>query len=162
MTWTGQTFTVGQILTAAQLNNLQADITAAFNGDSGGPRLNTAVIKDVASGNYQTGQEVTGSNSTLSYVKVAEFICPQGGTYNTKMVLTADAGTPSGRIYVDGFAVGTERSSAGTYYEDIVVTAGQKIQLYIKNSSLGNNTYGTIALGISAGTIVAAGKNFTV
>lgn len=33
MTWTGQSFSVGQILTAAQMNNLQADITAHANGD---------------------------------------------------------------------------------------------------------------------------------
>lgn len=39
MTWTGQVFTVGQILTAAQMNNLQADITALANADSGAPGI---------------------------------------------------------------------------------------------------------------------------
>ena len=48
MTWTGQTFTAGQILTAAQMNNLQADITAQANGDSGSPQNQTASIADSA------------------------------------------------------------------------------------------------------------------
>jgi hypothetical protein len=39
MTWTGQSFSVGQILTAAQMTNLQADITALANGDSGAPTI---------------------------------------------------------------------------------------------------------------------------
>lgn len=38
MTWTGQSFTAGQVLTASQLNALQADITAQANGDSGAPK----------------------------------------------------------------------------------------------------------------------------
>jgi hypothetical protein len=37
MTWTGKTFNVGDILTAAQMNNLQADITAQAQGDAGAP-----------------------------------------------------------------------------------------------------------------------------
>ena len=37
MTWTGKTFNVGDILTAAQMNNLQGDITAQAQGDAGAP-----------------------------------------------------------------------------------------------------------------------------
>lgn len=44
MAWTGQTFSVGQILTAAQMNNLQADITALANGDSGAPSIQSAAL----------------------------------------------------------------------------------------------------------------------
>jgi len=48
MTWTGQTFSLNQILTSTQMNNLQADITAQANGDSGAPQQQTAGIADLA------------------------------------------------------------------------------------------------------------------
>lgn len=48
MTWTGQSFTLNQILTSTQMNNLQADITAQANGDSGAPKQQTAGIADSA------------------------------------------------------------------------------------------------------------------
>jgi len=37
MVWTGKTFAVSAILTANDMNNLQGDITAQANGDSGAP-----------------------------------------------------------------------------------------------------------------------------
>jgi len=48
MTWTGQSFSVGQVLTAAQMTNLQADITAAMAGDTGAPRLVNAGVDAAA------------------------------------------------------------------------------------------------------------------
>lgn len=69
MTWTGQTFTVGQILTAAQMNNLQADITAMANGDAGAPKIQTAAIDDaavttakIADGDVTSAKLASGSN----------------------------------------------------------------------------------------------------
>lgn len=44
MTWTGQSFSYGQVLTSTQMNNLQADITAQANGDSGAPQQQNAGI----------------------------------------------------------------------------------------------------------------------
>lgn len=44
MTWTGKVFTVGAVLTAAQMNNLQADITAIMDQDSGAPAPTTDFI----------------------------------------------------------------------------------------------------------------------
>jgi len=44
MTWTGQSFSVGQVLTAAQLNNMQADMTALANGDAGAPEIKEAAL----------------------------------------------------------------------------------------------------------------------
>ena len=44
MVWTGQTFTVGQVLTANQMNNLQNDITALANADSGAPPIVNAAL----------------------------------------------------------------------------------------------------------------------
>ena len=58
MTWTGQSFSVGQVLTAAQMTNLQADITAAMAGDSGAPRLVNAAVDAAAA--------IAGSKINLS------------------------------------------------------------------------------------------------
>jgi len=44
MVWTGQTFSVGQVLTAAQMTNLQNDIIALANGDSGAPEIVEAAL----------------------------------------------------------------------------------------------------------------------
>ena len=60
MTWTGQSFSVGQELTAAQMTNLQADITAAFNGDSVAPELVQGALKTT------TGHVSTSSTSTVN------------------------------------------------------------------------------------------------
>lgn len=65
MTWTGQTFSVGQVLTAAQMNNLQADITAAFNKDSGAPVLanNYVVTAMINSAAVTQSRLATSTNS---------------------------------------------------------------------------------------------------
>lgn len=44
MAWTGQTFTLNQVLTSTQMNQLQADITAQAQGDSGAPKTELAAM----------------------------------------------------------------------------------------------------------------------
>lgn len=63
MTWTGQNFSVGQVLTAAQMNNLQADITALANGDSGAPEIIQAAFKSTTAENTTT---TTNANVDLT------------------------------------------------------------------------------------------------
>lgn len=43
MTWTDKDFIADTLLTASQLNNAQADITAAMNGDDGAPNIRGAL-----------------------------------------------------------------------------------------------------------------------
>lgn len=69
MTWTGKIFSVGAILTAADQNNLQADITAHANGDSGAPKQlyagmtfsNNIVQSDLANNSVGQGEIVANS-----------------------------------------------------------------------------------------------------
>lgn len=64
MTWTGQSFSVGQVLTAAQMNNLQADITAVMNQDSGAPAPTTDFISSstqLAAGVVDTDELAAGA-----------------------------------------------------------------------------------------------------
>jgi len=66
MTWTGQSFSVGQILTAAQMTTLQADITALANGDSGAPKVtNAAMDSDV--GIVAGTEQATTSGTSKSF-----------------------------------------------------------------------------------------------
>ena len=63
MAWTGQSFAVGQILTAAQMTNLQNDITAAFDKDSGAPVLANLYVVDAMLAASVTAQLIDGGNS---------------------------------------------------------------------------------------------------
>ncbi len=90
MAWTGQTFSVGQILTAAQMNNLQADITAHANGDTGAPQQQTAGIADLA----------------VTQAKIATAAVGQGQLKTT---------TASGSVYIAANTSGTYSLAGGTY-----------------------------------------------
>jgi len=60
MTWTGKTFNVGDILTAAQMNNLQADITAQAQGDAGAPAQKVSTLTN-------SGTDVGSSSTSGTY-----------------------------------------------------------------------------------------------
>ena len=68
MAWTGQTFTVGQILTANQMNNLQADITALANADTGAPDIGPAITAANAGAGVQRADLDTNTASTAGTI----------------------------------------------------------------------------------------------
>lgn len=98
---------------------------------------------------YSAGDYLFYSNSSISwkrfqtdYIKVRELIVPHGGTIRIKFDLyTDDAGvTAYGRIYRNGVAVGTERSttstSAVTFSEDLSGwSRGDTLELWIKQGT---------------------------
>ena len=69
MTWTGQSFTLNQILTSTQMNNLQADITAQANGDSGAPKQQTAGIADSAVTTAKLNQTASSEAVTTACIR---------------------------------------------------------------------------------------------
>lgn len=91
---------------------------------------------------YASGSEPLYSDSgaapasSTNYVKQKELYIPRAGTYKVYMqIKTNNASyTAYGRIYVNGVARGTQRSTTSTtgegYYEDITVNAGDRIQIY--------------------------------
>jgi len=89
----------------------------------------------------ESAAETTGTHTSMTKVKDIYF--PIAGTYSVSFDMKAtNTGSPvEGRIYVDGAAVGTNRSSNSavyiTYTQDITITAGQNIQIY--SSGLGTN-----------------------
>ena len=81
------------------------------------------------------------TTTSTDYVKVKETIVGVGGRIRVKFDLksTPDEDTAYARIYVNGVAVGTQRTEqAGnytTFSEDIDVDIGDLVQIYAKNSA---------------------------
>ena len=67
MTWTNQNFSVGQVLTAAQMNNLNDNVTALANGDSGAPPITTAALDD----NVVTTSKLSGGAVETSVINTS-------------------------------------------------------------------------------------------
>lgn len=140
MAWTGQSFSVGQILTAAQMTNLQTDITAAFGKEAGAPQLADDYMEHAMHSDFVTGANqvvgLAGNTTSTSYVKIKEFYCNRNGNLSTTMELwNIDlAGAVYGRIYRNGSAIGTERITSGqtqgSWSENISVSIGDLIQFY--------------------------------
>jgi len=116
-----------------------------YNGQNKfvGSREAVAELGDVLQSSADTERTENGS----SYVKVKEIIVPRGGSYRLKwrMHRTASA-TAFGRVYRNGIAVGTEKSSTSDSYEQISDdvsgwSPGDLCQLYIKTSSGPNACY---------------------
>jgi len=90
-----------------------------------------------------TTYEIAGSSGTVntyitSYAKKKEVAVAYGGTLRADWEMyQSDCGTVYARIYVNGAAVGAEKSSSSGnwtafYTEDIAVEPGDLVQLYIK------------------------------
>ncbi len=100
--------------------------------------LGVSTLSDASAGNYlehSIGDCGGGVQTEGSYEKVSEFYLTRGGTYRVVFTLTSgDGAAVYGRIYRNGAAVGTERSSIGaTFSEDISGwSAGDLCQLYLK------------------------------
>ena len=89
MAWTGKTFNVGDILTAAQMNNLQADITAQAQGDAGAPAQKVSTLTN----SVTTTVHSTAGGSTST------FVIPNG-IINLHVILADPTGL-GGRIHVN-------------------------------------------------------------
>lgn len=107
------------------------------------------IIKDVrrsavASDVEQAGTGGSGSTTSATYSKAKEIAINIPGTIRVKFELKSSSGSNSfGKIYVNGEAVGTERTTtSGTYVEyseDITVVKGDRVQLYVKSGNGGSS-----------------------
>ncbi len=119
----------------------------------GNDYITTAMIQDEAVTpskltNYSIGTLLVAKADAIktvtstSYIKVKEIYVPREGTITIKFDLIGDSsygGTTYGRIYINGSASGTERSTSvhtsyTTYTENISVSSGDLVQLYMKRS----------------------------
>jgi len=72
------------------------------------------------------------STNNTSYTKLKEIRLDIAGTVTVTFTSSWSGGTNSVRIYVNGVARGTERTSEGTFAENIICNGGDLIQLYVK------------------------------
>jgi hypothetical protein len=110
------------------------------------------IYPNIASANLLNLYPVlAASNATVNvttdaYAKVKEIVAGRGGTVIVAFNLSS-AGTDTvyGRIYVNGVAVGTERSDnsgvAVWFLESITIVRGDLIQLYCKRTTSGGTNY---------------------
>lgn len=93
--------------------------------------------------------------NSASFNNVTEMYLTRSGTLRVKFWLFNGSGTAHGRIYRNGVAVGTDQSGGAggvQYSEDISGwSAGDLLQLYIRDENGGNSIYGGI-LEIFEGT----------
>lgn len=149
MAWTSLTYAYGSVLTSAKMTQLYDNITAQANGDSGAPKQQTAGIADNSVTSDKLPDYTAGyyGNVTSDLVKavratnakVAEYKVSRAGTLRTIFSIYANTGTTYGRVYVNGVATGTNRSTTLTtpqyYTDDITVAKGDLVQLYSYNTA---------------------------
>jgi len=130
---------------------LRDNIDAALSGDPSAPKIQSGAFDDgvitaekldnTTAGNYlitdSTG-EVSQAGTT--YIKKKEVTAFRAGNVRITFSLRAGADTAYGRIYKNGVAIGTERTTTSityvTFTEDISgLIKGDLIQIYIKNSA---------------------------
>lgn len=132
---------------------------AIAEGDSSVPdasRVAGKAQKAATTGSYvEASATVDLGSLSGTYTKKAVIMCPRAGTFNVRLLLSIDAGAGVnifGKIYVNGVAVGTERtcSSGGggsattSNDENITVVAGDTIELWAKDDGTTTSGSGTL------------------
>ncbi len=171
MAWTALTFSVGQILTAAQMNNLQANFTALAQGLSGAPKIQDAAldtkivdgenVRDMLAGPIYIGNWWLNSTSGPTAGRVpAEFMSPRSGTFRAFLGVTRTGGADTGcvSIGVNSVVVSSEycwnSTGWGFWQEDIAVNQGDRIQLRVRATIGGNTLNAKCSIGVSSSTLV--------
>lgn len=98
MAWTDLNFSVGQVLTAAQMNQLQANFTAVAQGQSGAPTIyhassadhaSHASSADYASETFRQDDTITWSNSPQSSPTLLHFASTEQNPRSLILATTA-------------------------------------------------------------------------
>ncbi len=138
-TWTGtNTFSGTTTLATTTITALTATGTSTLTTTTiSSLTINgsmTNVFSIVAGTSIFASSNAAASTTSESYVKVKEMYIKQGGIYTVYFRIkniNGSGNTVRARIYVNGVAVGTERTTAdNTYSEDITLVAGDYLQIY--------------------------------
>lgn len=114
MAWTTLNFSVGQILTAAQMQNLDDNFEALAAGDSGAPNivqaaLSTTELNYAGSGIYATGVEFTFN--AYSFFPNIHAAAPSSGFANVAAHRTDGASADNPRMALIGIGTKTQTGS---------------------------------------------------
>jgi hypothetical protein len=148
----------GVNVTTGNITAATGDITATAGIITAGSKVVSTNENDFSSSKYimVAGEYyiLAETNEVLftatGYTKIRESLSGGTGTIRVKFNIKSEISTniAYGRIYINGSAVGTERTNNTTTYvsytEDINCVKGDLIQLYIKNGTLGTKTYNSL------------------
>jgi len=129
---------------------------AAKNHDHDNVNSKAVTLAYLAGDLLRAYADTEGTGATTVYVKKKEIVLDFGGAVRIKFDLKhSGSGTTYGRIYRNGVAVGTERSTTSdtyvTFSEDISGwSPGDLCQLYIKQASNPNADWRNFRLYSSA------------
>jgi hypothetical protein len=135
--------TLGKSIDGTLASNSDAKIPSQKAVKTYVDNVSTAQVV-TASANLKISNDTARTNTTGTYAKLKESTVFYGGTVRVVFDLKTGNGaeTVNGRIYVNGVAIGTERSKTGdTNYttqatEDISVNPFDKVQIYGHGSGL--------------------------
>jgi len=149
--------------TRPRLNFIEgSDFTLTIADDATDNEVDITLNGDTLYPSIVIAASLPTERSTISttYIKVKEFTIKKTGNYRVYFSLSSETGTyyAYGRIYKNGIAYGTERSTLSTtwvvYSENLAFVAGDLCQLYyytlgggspvhVKNFNLGANIFAT-------------------
>jgi hypothetical protein len=107
----------------------------------------TTTTQQVASDVLKVSADIERNTVSGAYTKIKEVRIASAGGYRIKFALKSGTGgaTSYGKIYKNGVAFGTERTTTSTTYttysEDLTVSGGDLIQLYIHGNTV-DTAYG--------------------
>lgn len=140
MVWTGQNFSVGQILTAAQMTNLQNDITALAVGDAGAPKIQAAAIDTDAVGSSEIAANSVGNSEMANdAINTAELV-------NDSVTSEKIAANAVGSSEIANDAVGNA-AIANDAVGQAEIAANAVGQAEIANNAVGNAAMANDAIG---------------
>lgn len=171
--WLGHSYTAAQDHDHDGVNSKIVSGTVT-NGDAhdhvggDGALLPQGHLVAVTAGDYIIHfNEDERTETGTTYVKLKESVVARAGTFRVRFTLTGTdgggGGSVNGRIYVNGGAVGTERTvndSSVEYSEDIgSIAVGDLIQVYGKTVSGSGDTalIKNLRLSVAVGVVVTEG-----
>ena len=123
--------------------NLTGEVTSVGNAATvaDGVIDNANLINATTGTTYQVA--ASDASSVISggtWTKYKEIYCPYGGEFNVYFELDPAGNSASARIYVNGVATGTTRTSSAAGYqnwdEDITISAGDTIELWASSTNV--------------------------
>lgn len=139
MAWTALTFAYGSKLTAAKMTQIFDNFTAMGSGSPSAPKVSRLAMEPFVPGSYRVVDGGIGGtcSSYGSYQKLSEVVVPRSGALRIafSMMKFTPAGTVYGRIYRNGSAVGTARSTTSSNYQEYIQdisswSPGDLLQIY--------------------------------
>ena len=142
MAWTdipASVYAVGKPITSVSYGYLKDNIEGHDHVAGRGAQIPQGGLKDYAAGSIQLiASDAIVTLGSETWTKKKEIVIIKGGILRISFDLKTDGGTTArGRIYRNGIAIGTERTTTSSSYvnfsEDISGCSPQDlIQLYIK------------------------------